>query len=281
MKKLTWLSGVIILVLLGLFIDQEIKIHQLNKKLENEIHYAHEQEEIRKSLEIYIYSRKNYLTHEDIKEKFNLYASTNRIVYDKNDYYFDIKEIQSHTFTPEKEYPWMIKAKITFLKDQFEDNASYLNTKLSRDIVAEVEKLEKQRANEHESDIYLHNHEENDEHNHDHEDHEDHDPAKPLVTKKEMIEIENKLKERLVVSENEMNLLFKTNDYNIEVHPETFDNILELFVRNVVLNGKAEKVQVENQGEDHQIHAVIDGKHVVYSYDHNTKEIKEISTVNR
>ncbi|PLS15028.1 hypothetical protein CVD28_24420 [Bacillus sp. M6-12] len=265
------------LVIAGLVGSNAYAYMELNKEKDVNKEEAHKLEEQREQLNVTISQimgkSTEFVSHDDMIYAFNMYASSNRIHYNGADYYADINDIQAHSFNKNEKVKYEAEANMTFLKDKKVNEMSYIQNELPVKVMEEAKKVAEQ-ANEESG-------EETDSHE-GHEGEEGHDHEHDIVIPQEsMTDIEKKEKKEFIVAEWNQELTFNMDGaYIMQPTSDMEESIVKEFIKTVVLkdkdvNGNNAKIQVETQDIIQTIHANVDGKAFDFTYNKDTKELKE------
>lgn len=193
-----------------------------------------------------------YASHEDMIYGFNLYAKENKINYQGNDYYPDIKHIRAHNYDEQEQIKYVALTNMSFLKDKVTKNISYIQDELPTIVMEKSIKIAEE--------VDINN-------------------GELTVPKENALLLEKNLKEKLKVHSWEQELLFNIDgQYNFEISSDMEKNILQEFIEGIVLKDKKLKIEeikisISNAFDEALIKTSTG--EITYIYDKNTKELKE------
>lgn len=216
-----------------------------------------------------------YASHEDMIYAFNMYSASNRIQYEGKDYYADIKDIFSHSFDKKEKTKYTAQAEMTFLADKIYNNTSYIQNELPRRLLENyLDMTNKGETHEHEG------------HAHEGDSHEEGVSEigipEEVIPVEKMVKLEKEAKEKFVIHQWKQELSFNMKGHAIvEPTPEMEDEIVEEFVKMVVLNERGidgEKAVIGSQKnrQKQTVTVKTEEKTIVFTYDKETKELREI-----
>lgn len=237
-----------------------------------------------------------YASHEDITQAFNIYSASNRIHYNGDDYYADLKDVTAHSFDEKRKVEYKAEVKMTFLKDKMENDMSYLHSKLPVVLMEKAIKIAKglnvKTIEAGENEVNSHNvgvdstnghegesakaHAEHIEGNQSHDGH-DHTVHIPYV---DTMAMEKEAKKRFEVHAWKQTLDFNMDGQSvIELTAEMKEEILKQFVRGVVMKEegidlKNSTIKIESLKALDKITVSTKDKTLTYSYNKDTKELR-------
>lgn len=222
-----------------------------------------------------------YASHEDMILAFGYDAMQKPIQYNGDVYYFDLKDVQSHSFDEAKEVKYKINADITVLKDKVVNGNSYLRNELPIEVMEKSLNVAKGlQIDIHEEENQLppghENETEEEHHSHSHDGHESHVNI-PYV---DTIQFEKEAKKPLVVHEWKQTMAFNMKEHTMmDLTNEAYINMLREFVAGIVLDKNMDyTINIQDYESHYRIEAKskTDSKTFVYS-----KESREMSLVEK
>ena len=273
-----FLVGTTFLGLTGTTAYSFIKMEEIQKEVSIEKKEIIGQQE---AMDVFVSQMMNksaeYASHEDMILAFNYYALQNSIRFDDEVFFFDLKNVSSHSFNTKEKVKYQADMTLTILKDKMVNNSSYIQNVLPSEVMEKSIKIANGLDIEHPHENgglpFGHENETQEEHaSHAHEGHE-HELHIPYV---DTMKIEKDAKEPLVVHEwNELISFNMKGQTTIEFPEADRKKLLKEFIEKVVLNGTPVKsVKVSSIKGGDKIYVLIGDESQTFIYDHNSKELK-------